>query len=164
MADHCPASLEQTMLAAHREHVGMLVRIHDTLGISALGAALGIMQGDQTENLRRRYLVVVADQRTGRRLRSDAAQVPSALLLRERGGKLQGVIARAFPNLARAGAEADDLIVPAALFTPDRLRKKLVPVLARRAAFAWVTGLDETTESEYADSGAGGLIVQRRLG
>ncbi len=154
-----PATLEETMLAAHKANIGLVVRLTDTTGIHALAGALGIMEGEDTSNLRRRYLVAVPNQRIGRRLRSDANPIPSARWLEPSGGGWKGALARRFPNLARAACDADDLIVDARAFSPERVRNDLVPHLARRAAFAWVALADASQESDYADAGVGGFII-----
>jgi len=155
-----PATLEETMLAAHRASIGLVVRLTDTTGIHALTGALGIMQGDGTNDLRRRYLVVVPNQRVGRRLRSDAKRLPSACWLEPTGGGWKGALARRFPNLARAACDADDVIVDSRAFSPERVRNDLVPHLARRAAFVWVALCAGAAEADYADTGVGGLIVE----
>lgn len=153
------ATLEETMLAAHRRGLGLVVRIHDGLVTDALAGALGIMAGEGTAALRARYLVVVPDARLGKRLRMGARDLPSARSLPVKGGGWRGALARRFPNLARAAADADDLVVHASLATPERVRDVLVPVLRRRGAFVWVEGVAPERRDAYAAGGAGGVLV-----
>ncbi len=153
------ATLEETLLAAHRARLGLVLRIHDTLVVDTLAGALGVTGGTGPAALRARFLVVVPDMRVGRRLRADARDLPSARSVAATGGAWRGALTRRFPNLARAAADADDLVVPAALVTPERVRDTLVPHLRRRGAFVWVEGVAPERRSDYEGLGAGGLFV-----
>jgi glycerophosphoryl diester phosphodiesterase len=158
-ADGRVATLEETMLAAHKRDIGLVIRIHDTLVTDALTGALGIMAGEGPSALRARYLVIVPDARIGKRLRMGSPDLPSARALPAEGGGWRGALARKLPNLARAAADADDLVVPAALASPEQVRDKLVPVLRRRGAFVWVEGVPPQDFDTYAETGAGGMLV-----
>ncbi len=152
-------TLEETMLVANRRGLGLVLRIHDTLVTHTLSAALGIMGGDGVAALRARYLVVVATAKLGKRLREAARELPSARSLPREGGGWRGALARRLPNLARAAADADDLVVRASLTSPDEVRDRLVPLLRRRGAFVWVEGVAPERRDAYAATGAGGVIV-----
>lgn len=154
------ASLEETLLAAHRRKRGLVIRIHDTATITGLSAALGIVAGDATAALRSRFLIVVPDSRIGKRLRADARTLPSALTLRASGGGLRAMLARRTANLARASADADDLIVSATSYAPDAALRSLVGKLSRRGAFVWVSDVTPDRESAYASCGVGGLLLR----
>ena len=153
------ATLEETMLAAHNRGVGLVLRIHDTLVTEALTAALGIMAGEGTAALRARYLVIVPNARIGKRLRMGARDLPSGRSLPAEGGGWRGALARRLPNLARAAADADDLVIHASLASPERTRDKLVPLLRKRGAFVWVEGVSPEQRETYAATGAGGVLV-----
>jgi len=159
-ADGRVATLEDTMLQAHRKRLGLVIRIHDTLVIQALGAALGIMAGDGHGELRSRYLVVVPDARIGKRLRMEASQLPSGRSLPHTGGGWRAALARKLPNLARAAADADDLVIHAKLASPSQVRDALIPKLARRGAYVWIEGVTAETRAAYENLGAGGLLVE----
>jgi glycerophosphoryl diester phosphodiesterase len=159
-ADGRVATLEETMLEAHRRDIGLVIRIHDTLVVEALTGALGIMAGEGHGELRRRYLVVVPDARIGKRLRMGAQHLPSARSIRPTGGAWRAALARRFPNLARAAADADDLVLSATLATPADLRDRWVPMLARRGAYVWVEGVTPATRPDYENVGAGGLLIE----
>jgi len=162
-ADGRVATLEETMLAAHRRGVGLVIRIHDGRVTAALAGALGVMAGSGPAALRTRYLVVVPDARIGKSLRRAAPDLPSARAIARAGGAWRGALARRFPNLARAAADADDLVVPGALATPERVERRLVPVLRRRGAFVWVDAVPPALRHDYALTGAGGILVDLPL-
>jgi len=156
------ATLEETMLAAHRRGLGLVIRIHEPLVTDALAGALGIMGGEGHASLRARYLVVVSDAKLGKRLRQGAPDLPSGRSLPAAGGGWRAALARRLPNLARAAADADDLVIHAALASPEHVRAKLVPVLRRRGAFVWVEGVAPEQADAYAETGAGGVLVSLR--
>ena len=163
-----PATLEETLLASYREGLGLLIALHDRRGCGSLDGALGILTGgsrtggDGTAELRRRFLVVVATRDVGERLRRDAPVLPSCYRLRATGGGWRAALARRMPNVARAAAQCDDLLVSATTFTPSELGRGPVPKLRRRGAYVWVEQIedgDDGAQNEYGAAGVAGVIV-----
>lgn len=77
----------------------------------------------------------------------------------ERG--VHGFLRRRLPNLARAGASADDLLVPHDLFDRAHLADRLLPTLRTRGAGLWLTGVAPDDVARYAELPLAGLLVDR---
>lgn len=150
-------TLEQVLLALHKAGLGAVLRLADTRPIGSVDAALGVTGGEGRPALLPRFLVTVPDRRVGRRLRADAPQLPSALEL-ARPHDWRGRLALAFPNLARANADADDLVVPWDLFPPARLAT-LSSQLARRGGRVFLSGVPRDALDSVRDHQVAGVLL-----
>ena len=153
------SGLEGLASAAQRRQFGLVLRLRDTPPISGLAKALGEEKDAKASpRLRDRFLVVVAGERVGRRLRADAPQFPSAYELPSSGGAL---LARLLPvNLRRASADADDLVVPWGRVHPARLTSSIAPDLAKRGARLWLSEVPESEIDRATGVGAAGVFVR----
>ena len=156
-------TLEQVLLAAHKRGVGVVFRVRSTLAVKPLDAGIGVTGGSGHATFRKRFLAVVPDQRTGKRLRSDAKDVPSALELRHGERGLHAVLRRTFPNLARAGAAADDLVIPHDLYPWTKVESGLLPTLRRRGAGLWLSEVPPERARDWDDHPVTGVLVRREL-
>jgi hypothetical protein len=156
-------TLEQVLLAAHRCHIGVVFRVRSTLAAKPLGAGIGVTGGAGHAAFRRRFLAVVPDQRIGKRLRSDAREVPSALEIRRGERGLHAFLRRSLPNLARAGAAADDLLVPHDAFPWPKIENGLLPTLRRRGAGLWLSDVPPDSAGNWDEHPIAGVFVRREI-
>jgi hypothetical protein len=154
------ATLARMRSEASRARLGLFLRLHDTLPIAAMREALGVEKGSPAAASRERLLVAVDGERTGKRLRHDAPELPSAL---ELPVKSRGLARFASPNVQRAGADADDLVVPWGRADVEKLIGRIAPILAVRGARVWVCGLQETERVRAERLPVAGLVVRRPL-
>jgi hypothetical protein len=157
------ADLERMASVLRSRGLGVFARIEGTLPIPSLRDALGVAKGTSPATLRDRVLVVVDEERTGKRLRMEAPEFPSAYELRPKGDPVRGLLRFASPMWQRAAADAEDLVVPWGRLDGAKLADRYVPALRRRGARLWICGVDETTRAAAASVPAHGLIVRIRL-
>lgn len=160
-------TVEEALLAAHRRRIGLHFRVHERSVVRPLAAAIGVSGGSGHELLRRRFLVVADDAKIGRWLRSEAPELPSAVVLPEAGGGWRGALGRRLPNLARAAADADDLLLPNALAGGPTRIAALARTLARRGGYLWICDLTraaaEALLSDPQLRGLGGVVERHTL-
>jgi hypothetical protein len=154
------ATLARMRSEASRGRLGLFLRLRDTLPIAAMREALGVEKGAPSAASRERLLVAVDGERTGKRLRAEAPELPSAL---ELPVKSRGLARFASPNFQRAGADADDLVVPWGRADVEKLITRIAPILAARGARVWVCGLPETDRPRAERLPVAGLVVRRPL-
>lgn len=150
------ASLERMGSEALRRQIGLFLRVRDTLPISAMREALGVAKGSASATLRDRFLVTVDGERVGKRLRKEAPELPSAY---EVPVKRSGFARLMSPNMLRAAADADDLVVAWSADAPA-LVARLAPVLAKRGARVWVSGVPESDVSSAMALPVAGVVVR----
>jgi hypothetical protein len=158
--DGPPCTLEEVLLAAHKAGRGVLFRIRDVRAIPTLAGGLGVMGGEGPAPLRGRFLAAVRDTRAGRRLRTEAPDAPSALELVGEPPGVKGRLWRRFPNLHRAAADADDLIVPADVYQQLPRRDGLAARLVRRGARLWLSEVAPGDVGAWTDPALAGLLVR----
>jgi len=156
-------TVEQVLLEAHRCKLGIVFRLSDTLAIPPLAAGLGVTGGQGRAQLARRFLVVVPDQRLGRRLRTDAKELPSALEIRAGEHGMKARLRRRFPNLSRAGADCDHLLIEDGVVPHTVLTGRLLRKVRSRGGELWVGGLTLERAHELREHPFGGLIVRLPL-
>jgi hypothetical protein len=154
------STLEEVLLEAHRARRGLLLRIADTRALASLAGGIGVMGGDGPASLRRRFLAVVRDAQSGKRLRMEVPDAPSALELTGTASGLRARLRGRFPNLARAAADADDLVLPVAAFAAHPKRESIPAALDRRGARLWLSNVPEDAEDTWREAGAAGLLVR----
>jgi hypothetical protein len=154
------SSLVDVQRAARRAELGLLVRIHDARTCAPLGAVFG-KRAKGPQDLRDSLLVVTQDTRVGKRLRSDARMLPSALELPGTPTWPGAFARRLMPNLARATADADHLLVPHDLYPRSKL-ERLASALALRGAELWLTRIPTRAEFSTSDgrTPTRGLLVR----
>lgn len=157
--EHRVGGLARLAALALRQQVGLLLRLRATTPIVGLAKALSAEKdASAASRLRDRFLVVVPNERIGRRLRADAPQFPSGYELPTSGDAL---LTRFFSvNLRRASADADDLVVPWGRLDPARLVSKIAPDLRKRGARLWVSDVPEDEVDRATAVGAAGVIVR----
>lgn len=133
------ATVRATARAAHDVGVGLIVRIGDTKIIGDLEEAFAPYGDLSVAALRDRVLLVVASERSGRRVRTDARWAPTAADLGSLGAGFLRVVRRLAPNFVRGACLADDLVVPHDLFPPARLAS-VAETLSTRGGRLWVSG------------------------
>jgi hypothetical protein len=160
--EHRVGGLARLAAVSLRHQVGLLLRLRDTTPIAWLAQALGEgKDASAAPRLRDRFLIVVPNERIGRRLRADAPQFPSGYELPTSGDAL---LARFLPvNLRRGAADADDLVVPWGRLDPARLASKIAPDLAKRGARLWLSGVPEDDLDRATTVGAAGVVVRWRF-
>lgn len=156
-------TLEQVLLAAHKRGIGVVFRVRSTLAVKPLGAGIGVTGGSGHATFKRRFLAVVPDQRIGKRLRSDAKDVPSALELRRDERGYHAFVRRSFPNLARAGAAADDLLIPHDAYAWPKIENGLLPTLRKRGAGLWLTDVPPDAAGTWDEHPIAGAFVRREI-
>lgn len=154
--------LERFASLAQRHQVGLFLRLRDSTPIAGLAKALSAEKdASASPRLRERFLVVVPNERIGRRLRADAPQFPSGFELPVSG---DAFLQRLFSvNLRRAQADADDLVVPWGRLDPARLASRIAPDLSKRGARLWLSDVPETDVERATAVGAAGLVVRWSL-
>lgn len=152
-------ALARLATIATRRRVGLFLRLHDTLPIAGLAKALGEERDRAAAaRLRERIVIVVPGERVGRRLRMEAPQFPSAFELPSSGDSF---LARLLPvNVRRAGADADDLVVPWGRLEPARLTSTIAPDLAKRGGRLWMSNVPEGELDRANAVGAAGVVVR----
>jgi len=155
-------TLEETLLSAHRAKLGLVLRLRSARAIVPVSAALGVMGGEGPQALRSRFLVIAGNQRMGRRLRTDAPDLPSALELTPGERGLKAALRRRMPNLARAGADTDDVVVPWGMLA-DRDVPGLAKTLAGRGARLWVSDVTQARKGQAMSLPAAGLLLRLLL-
>ncbi len=155
------ATLERTNREARRAGIGLVLRMSDATLCDDLAKALGARRVDRPTALRDQLLVVVRDGRTGKRLRAEAPALPSALELPRAAVGLHGTIRRTLPNFARAGASADDLIVPLGLYADQHVANRIVPKLASRGARLWISQVEPDEIGRATRLATAGVLVRR---
>lgn len=158
------AGLAKAWEEARRHHLGLLLRLMDTLSIAGLREALGVEKGTSPAKLRGTILVVVADDRTGKRLRREAPEFPSALELRPKGSHVRGLMRFVPPMGQRAAADAEDLIVPWSRADDPRIASKWAPGLARRGSRLWISDVPQADAERASRLPATGLVVRFAFG
>ncbi len=153
-------TLEEVLLTAHRQGLGLALRIARGATIRPVDAALGVMGLDSHAAMRTRFLVVVRTRKVGERLRAEAPNLPSAFEIEPDSRGPHAWLRRRFPNLARAGAAADDLCLPLGLLPDAHVRDRLLPHLARRSACLWLTHVTEADLEHAASLGAHGFFIR----
>ncbi len=155
-------TFEEVLLRAHRAGVSLLVRVGTISALGPLAGGLGVMGAEKPAELRERYVAVVSSERLGKRLRTDAPIAPSALEVGTAGGGVRGALGRRLPNLARASAAADDLVLPLALCGGAKRVSALRATLARRGARLWISHVPPNEEDAARALGADGVVVRYR--
>jgi hypothetical protein len=157
--EHRVGGLARLAAVSLRHNVGLLLRLRDTTPIVGLAKALSEEKDPSAApRLRDRFLVVVPNERIGRRLRTDAPQFPSGYELPTSGDAL---LTRFFPvNMRRGAADADDLVVPWGRLDPARLASKIAPDLAKRGARLWLSDVPEADLDRATAVGAAGVVVR----
>lgn len=155
----CLHTLEEVLLAIHKARLGAVLRLFDTPPIERVGAALGVTGGEGRTALLPRFLVTAPDRRVGRRLRADAPDAPSAYELRRGEQGWRRRLAARVPNLARANADADDLIVPWDHSDGDALAA-LSRKLAKRGARLFLGDVPPDRVDALRELPVAGLIVR----
>ena len=157
--EHRVGGLARLAALALRQQVGLLLRLRATTPIARLAQALSAEKdASAAPRLRDRFLVVVPNERIGRRLRADAPQFPSGYELPTSG---DAILTRFFSvNLRRASADADDLVVPWGRLDPARLVSKIAPDLRKRGARLWLSDVPEDEVDRATAVGAAGVIVR----
>ena len=154
--------LAPTAKAARDAGMGLLVRLTDTKAAPGLEDALGALGERSVAALRDRLLVVVSNERAGKRLRTEAPWAPSAVDLGAFAGFLS-FLRRAAPNYVRATCLVDDLIVPHDEFPPARLGA-LAAKLRLRGARLWLSDVPPDRVAGLSDGPWDGLLVRVRRG
>ena len=157
------ARIRATISAARTERIGVVLTLENTRTADSL-AALWESAGEELSertvpNLRDRLLVVVPGERHGKRLRMAAPWAPSALDLAGRTG-FRRHLAKLMPNIHRAQADCDDLIVPHALFPPQRLAA-LAQKLRTRGARLIVRAARQEDAARLGQAGVYGVVTTR---
>jgi hypothetical protein len=155
------ATIERLVAETSKRGIGLFVRLRDTPPLFGLREALGVTQGASSAASRDRLVVVVDRERVGKRLRRDAPELPSALELAS--AKPRGWKRFATPNFLRAAADADDLVVPWDGDAAAPLVARTAPLLAKRGARLWVSGLSDGDVARVGSMSVAGCVVRRRL-
>ena len=151
-----------TARAARDAGVGLLVRVGDTKSLPLLEDALADLGERSVPALRDRLLVVVATERAGKRLRTEAPWAPSAVDLGAFTGFLS-FLRRAAPNYVRAACLVDDVVLPHDLLPPARIAAVAVK-LRSRGGRLWLSGVGRDAAASLAGGPAHGLLVRSARG
>ena len=154
------ARLSSVAAAARRRQVGLVARVTDTLVVYGLREALGVAKGASAAELRDRFLVVVATDRVGKRVRSDARELPSAYEIPRRP---RGFARFTSANMQRAAADCDDLVVPWGTIDEARIASRIVPDLARRGGRVWLSDVPPDDVHRAAALPVAGVVVRFAL-
>lgn len=146
--------------AASDAGLGLVLRLGDTRLLADLESAIDVAGERSVPALRDRLLVVVASERAGKRLRTDAAWAPSAADLGAFRGGLLGLLRRRAPNFVRATCVADDLVVPLGLLPDDRL-PPLAAKLRSRGGRLWLSNVPQERAEALATGPWHGIVVAR---
>lgn len=157
-ADADCTGLRATAKAARDSGMGLLVRIDDSKTAPGLADAIDLPGVPSVAALRDSLLVVVAKERIGKRLRTDAPWAPSAVDLGSFTGFLS-FLRRAAPNYVRATCLVDDVILPHDHLPPARLAA-LTAKLRLRGARLWLSGVGPERAAELAAGPWHGLLVR----
>jgi len=148
-----------TIRAASDRGMGVLLRLGDTRAIDGLAEACGDLGELSVPRLRERFVVVVASELAGRRLRGEAGWAPSALALGLPASSLRRWFRRTFPHHLRGRAGCDDLVVRSGLFAVREFGEWLVPEVRTRGGRVWVEGVPRDDIDPLADAGVDGIVL-----
>ena len=151
--------LRATAVAASQGGLNLMVRLGDTRTFLDIEETLAVLGELSVPALRERLLLGVADERAGKRLRTDCRWAPSAADLGTVGGGLMGALRRVAPNFVRAACDADDLLVPDGMFPRPRL-ERLAAQLRRRGSRLWIDGVPADAVEAWRGGPAYGVIVR----
>jgi hypothetical protein len=152
-------SARATARAAAAAGVGLVLRVDDTRAILDLEEVLAPFGERSVPLLRDRVLLVVAAERTGKRLRADAPWAPSGADAGELSGGLLRLMRRYVPHVVRAVCMTDDLLVPHDLLPASR-NASLAEKMRRRGGRLWLTQVPPERAAALRDGPAHGIVLR----